>query len=98
MANKKKIKLKSTPSVSFLTNLNLGFKKEYFLLSAFSGNKVFRFGLTPKHAKRAMLLLQKQIKKYEKKFGELETSLPEKGKTSGSRDQNRSLGFMRAEE
>ena len=42
-----------------------------------SGNQARRYLATPKHAKRILLLLQKQIEMYEKQFEVLDTVLPE---------------------
>lgn len=49
---------------------------ETFNLIIASGNQGRCYVLTPKHAKRLLLLLQQQISEYESKFGELQTALP----------------------
>lgn len=71
------------PHIHYATGVNVVFGEEEFVAMVVSGNQMFRFAFTPKHAKRVMLLMQKIVAEYEKKFGELETKLPDvKGSTA----------------
>lgn len=60
-----------------LTGLNILFDEEEFVFIMRTGNQMRRYLATPKHAKRILLLLQKQIADYESKFGKLQTELPQ---------------------
>lgn len=62
--------------------VNMVFNEEGFNFLITSGNQGRQFMATPKHAKRIYMLLDKQIKEYEKQFGEIKTQLPEVPKTS----------------
>jgi len=80
---KKKININLDPSIYAVTNINIAFNEESFMFLINSGNQARRFFVSPKHAKRIYMLLKKQIKQYENKFGKLQTKLPEKkGETS----------------
>ncbi len=76
-----KLKFSIDPNIYGLTGFNAvhnpDLKDWIFLLT--SGNQVRRFLVTPIHAKRILLLLQQRMAEYEKKFGEIHTSLPKKG-------------------
>ncbi len=76
------IQVNLDPNVYFITMVNMMFNEEGFNFLITSGNQGRQFLATPKHAKRIHLLLEKQIKEYEKKFGEIKTHLPEAPKTS----------------
>jgi len=88
----KKVSFNVSPYISFLTNLNAVFSEEQFLLNIFSGNQVHRFALSPQHAKRMLMLLEKKIKAYEDKYGEIKTKLPER-KQVGTKEEGTKLGF-----
>ncbi len=86
---KKEIKINLDPVLYALSNLNISFNEELFDLLMISGNQARRFRLSPKHAKRAYLLLEKSITEYEKKFGEIKADLPQRQET-GHEDK---IGF-----
>lgn len=67
------------PFITALTGANILFDEEQFVFVLQSGNFMRRYGLSPKHAKRFMLLLEKQVAEYEKTNGKLNTALPQPG-------------------
>ncbi len=73
----KKIKVNLDPVLYALSNVNIGFNQEIFDFVMISGNQARQFRSSPKHAKRILLLLEKQIDQYEKKFGLIEAELPQ---------------------
>lgn len=77
-----------------LTNANYIFDEEQIVLFLHSGNSARRYMLTPKHAKRFSLLLDKCIAEYEKKFGVLKTDLPQQNKDENT-NTGRGMGFTR---
>ena len=90
--NKEKIiKINLDPVLYAVSNVNIVFSEEEFVFTIFSGNQARRFSVSPKHAKRILLLLEKQILEYEKRFGKLETKLPEK---VGTERKEEYLGFQ----
>lgn len=70
------IQVNLDPNSYMITMVNMGFDEEMFHFLITSGNQGRQFTATPKHAKRIYLLLKQQIEDYEKKFGEIKTSLP----------------------
>ena len=91
--NKEKvIKVNLDPVLYSVNNVMIAFSEEEFVFNIFSGNQARRFVASPKHAKRIFLLLEKQIGDYEKKFGKLETKLPERMGTG--REKEEPLGFQ----
>jgi len=90
MAEKNEITVNLDPQALFLSNITAKFSEEEFALLMFTGNTARQYVLTPKHAKRFLLLLERNVKEYESKFGTLETSLPEaKGRTK----EDNGIGF-----
>lgn len=85
----KQIKINLDPVLYALSNMNIGFNEEVFDFLMVSGNQARQFRASPKHAKRIYLLLGKYLDEYEKKFGPLETKLPERRETT----QERKIGF-----
>jgi hypothetical protein len=73
----KPIQFQARPEIPFVTNIQVSVSEEFAIFNIFSGNQVYRFALTPEHAKRVLLLLEKEIGKFEVKHGEIKTSLPE---------------------
>jgi hypothetical protein len=67
------------PFITALTGANILFDEEQFIFVLQSGNFMRRYALHPKHAKRFMLLLEKQVAEYEKANGKLNTALPQPG-------------------
>jgi len=65
------------------------FDDEEFRIIVVSGNLGRSYFLSPKHAKRLLLLLQQRISEYEDRFGELQTSLPQATDQTGTE----SFGF-----
>lgn len=83
MANEQRqIKVNLDPVLYALSNVNMAFNEEVFDFLMISGNQARQFRASPKHAKRIYLLLGKYLNEYEKKFGSLETQLPEKKGTA----------------
>ncbi|PIQ07460.1 MAG: hypothetical protein COW72_00230 [Candidatus Nealsonbacteria bacterium CG18_big_fil_WC_8_21_14_2_50_37_10] len=87
----KEIKINLDPNLYAVVNVSIAFDEEQFVFTIFSGNQARRFSVSPKHAKRILLLLEKQISEYKKKFGILETKLPEKMETR----KEEPLGFKK---
>lgn len=86
----KKISVALEPISFFLDDVRIGVNKEDFRLLMRSGNQARTYVASPMHAKRLMLLLEREIGKYEEKFGELKTTLPAgKGPTT----EERKIGF-----
>ncbi|OGZ69306.1 MAG: hypothetical protein A3D35_00600 [Candidatus Staskawiczbacteria bacterium RIFCSPHIGHO2_02_FULL_34_9] len=85
------ININVDPNIYFITMVNMMFNEDSFNFLITSGNQGRQFVADPKHAKRICLLLEKQIKEYEKQFGEIKTQLPETPKTS--QEQESKLGF-----
>ncbi len=85
----KQIKVNLDPILYALSSVNIGFNEEVFDLLFISGNQARQFRASPKHAKRIYLLLGKYLEEYEKKFGALETQLPEKPEAT----QEGKIGF-----
>jgi hypothetical protein len=61
---------------AFTDNVNMAFNEEFFLFVFTSGNRQTEYALTPKHAKRLLMLLERNIRQYEEKLGVLDTRLP----------------------
>lgn len=64
------------PNAYTITNIAISSNEEEIGLQITSGNQLRLYTLSPKHAKRVLLLLQNNLAEYEKKFGELKTELP----------------------
>jgi hypothetical protein len=89
--NQNQMPINFEPFITALTGANILFDEEQFIFMLQSGNFMRRYALSPKHAKRFMLLLGKQIAEYEKANGALKTDLPPAGgKASTGED---SFGF-----
>ena len=92
MANEEKqIRINLDPVLYALSNVNVGFNQEVFDFLMISGNQGRQFRASPKHSKRIYLLLGKYLDEYEKKFGMIETQLPEKGESAAKEK----IGFER---
>lgn len=76
MEKEQQIQINMDPNSYMITMVNMGFDEEMFHFLVTSGNQGRQFVATPKHAKRILILLQRQIEEYEKKFGEIKTHLP----------------------
>lgn len=76
------ININLDPNIYFVTMVNMMFNEEGFNFLITSGNQGRQFTATPKHTKRIAMLLDRQIKEYEKQFGEIATNLPEIPKQS----------------
>lgn len=77
------------PFILAVTSVGMIVSEEEFVLQIQSGQLVRRYSLTPKHAKRVLLLLQSNIEAYEKQIGELKTSLPVAGQ-----GEQKTVGFQ----
>jgi hypothetical protein len=77
------------PNAYAVSNVSIASSEEDFGITITSGNQVRFYNLTPKHAKRVMLLLQKEVANYEEKFGELLTELP----TVPNQTEKKQFGF-----
>lgn len=64
------------PVLFALNSVSVNYDQESFLLTMISGSQARNYSLSPLHAKRLSLLMQKQISEYESKFEELKTELP----------------------
>jgi hypothetical protein len=84
------IQLNLDPNSYMITMVNMGFDEELFHFMIASANQGRQFSATPKHAKRIYMLLKQQVEAYEKKFGEIKTTLPEAPKNTA---QEPKLGF-----
>jgi hypothetical protein len=89
MEEQKRVQINLDPSLYTINNVSMAFDEEQFVLTIFSGNQARQFSLSPKHAKRLSMLLEKNVFDYEGKFGKLETKLPEKMETK----EEKSMGF-----
>jgi len=78
----KRIKLNLDPTLYALSNVSLNWNKHSFDFLMVSGKQARQFRATPEHAKRIYLLLEKQIKDYQEKHGEIEATLPKKNKNT----------------
>lgn len=87
--SEQKIQLESPTHA--LQNVVTQFDEESVRLIMMSGGPARMYVMSPKHAKRIMLVLQKNINEYEKKFGKLDTKLPEQ---QGSNKEVESIGFV----
>src|SRR6185369_15200137 len=88
MDQPKEIPVNFEPFITALTGANILFDEEQFIFVLQSGNFMRRYSLNPKHAKRFMLLLEKQIGEYEKANGKLNTALPQ----AGANDKSSTVG------
>jgi len=88
MPDKKPIPVNIDPNLYALTGVNVRFDEEQFFFQLTSGNQIRGYLASPKHAKRVMLLLDKQVKEYENKFGDLKTDLPKVKKAT-----DKKMGF-----
>ena len=77
------------PNAYAISNVSIASSEEDFGITITSGNQVRFYNLSPKHAKRVMLLLQKEVANYETKFGELLTELP----TVPNQTEKKTFGF-----
>lgn len=75
----------------YLTSANIQFDEEQFILNTISNKIVRSYILSPKHAKRLLLLLQKKVEQFENTHGTLETSLPQ---GSELKQTSREFGFQ----
>ena len=73
-----------------LVNTMVNFDEEHFQFLMMSGGPARLYIASPKHAKRLMMLLQNQVAAYEKKFGDLKTTLAPAMKTTTGDDE---VGF-----
>lgn len=87
----KTIQINLDPNLYAISNVSVGFAEEQFIFTIFSGNQARQFSSSPKHAKRILMLMERNISDYEKKFGKLDTQLPEKMETK----EDVSLGFKK---
>jgi hypothetical protein len=77
-----------------LMNVMINFDEENFQMLMMSGGPARLFVVSPKHAKRVKLLLERQIEAYEKKFGKIDASLP----TATQATADEEVGFKMREE
>ncbi len=77
MVDQQPVQLNLDANMYAMTGVNIVFDEEHFVFGITSGNQIRQFLSSPKHAKRILLLLQKQIDAYESTHGKLETQLPE---------------------
>ncbi len=94
MPEQQPIPMNLDPNAYTITNISVGHSEEDFTLQIASGNQLRLYTLSPKHAKPAMMLLQKNIEDYEQKFGKLKTELP----TVTNQTETKKFGFNVDEE
>ena len=70
------------------------FDQENFYVTLVSGNQGRRFQFSPMHAKRFLMLLQKQMEAFEKQFGEQKAELPITAQGSEPQTNERKIGFQ----
>lgn len=87
----KTIQINLDPNLYAISNVSISSDEEQFIFTVFSGNQARNFSSSPKHAKRILMLLEKKISDFEKKYGKLETKLPDKMETK----EEGSLGFKK---
>lgn len=92
MNEQKQIQLE--PNAHFVSGITIASTEEEFILHIISGHTARNYTLTPKHAKRVLMLLQKTVSDYESKFGELTTKLPE----APNQTQSKKIGFSTEED
>ncbi len=90
--HQQQIHINMDPNMYTVSNVNVAFDEENVYLNIFSGNQGRQFAVSPKHAKRLMMLLQNHMAEYEKKFGELKTKLPEAPKNT-QENNHKKVGF-----
>jgi hypothetical protein len=71
-----------------ITDFAVQANEEQFILQITGGALIRRYHVSPKHAKRILLLLQRWIGAFEDKFGELKTALPE------ATQEEKKIGFQ----
>jgi hypothetical protein len=76
MAEPTQIPINLDPHAYAVTNLSVTATEEEVAFQLSTGSHMKLYMLTPKHAKRVMLLLEKVMGEYEGKYGKLDTSLP----------------------
>ena len=79
-----------SPILNYANGVQVVFSEEEFVLVINSGNQINRYAFSPKHTKRLLMVLEKQIKEYESKFSKIETKLPESKKGT---TQEEKIGF-----
>lgn len=72
----KSLQLAMDPTIYATSLANVSYDEENVNIMLVSGNQGRRFQFSPKHAKRLLLLLQKQIGEFEHRYGEIQTMLP----------------------
>ncbi len=89
MSEQEQIKIALEPTAIYANGIFITPQEEEFRIQIVSGHIAREYVLSPKHAKRVSLLLQKQIADYESKFGQLKTELP----TIPNQTQPKKIGF-----
>ncbi len=77
METPQQIQMNLDPNMYALSGVRIIPNEEEFILQTVTGSQMRQYSMTPKHAKRLLLLLTSTVKDYEDKFGELITQLPE---------------------
>ena len=93
MSEPQQIQISLEPNIFTISNINLNATEEEFTLLLMSGSNARQYSLSPKHAKRFSMLLQKSIADYEKQHGELKTELP----TITNQTESKKFGFQAQE-
>lgn len=81
------------PDVYATSTVFINSDLENFYFTIVSGNHGRRYQFTPGHAKRVLMLLQRQVEAYEKANGELKTSLPQTSPGQEPRTDEKKIGF-----
>ncbi len=91
--SQQRIPMNLDPNIYAMSGVRVIPGEEEFIIQTMTGSQMRQYSMTPKHAKRLLLLLTNTIKDYEKKFGELITQLPEVSKA-----EKKTFGFTTTEE
>ncbi len=76
-----------------LGSITLSFNDENFYFALHAGRHTRTYVVSPKHAKRIMMLLEKDVREFEERFGELKTELPPNARNDISSTEGRQMGF-----
>ena len=76
-----------------LASCTISYNDENFFLTMHSGRSSKVYVLTPKHAKRILMLMQRDMDEFEEKYGQLETELPPNNRPDTSSLESRQMGF-----
>lgn len=56
----------------FSEKISMGFSKEFFVLTMYTGERATPYVITPQHAKKLAQYISHQVSEFEKKFSEID--------------------------